>query len=1046
MKQKHYYLILSLFILTIIFFYPFNGKSKHALLIDNHPYQKTINLPKNKRKKLNLPPNRYYEQEAILEMNPYTGEHESYKLFQIQDSLNLNSLNKGVPGENTGNQWTERGPNNVPGRTRAVMYDPNDTTKKRVFAGGVSGGLWVIDNIEDPNAIWTRVSIPENLAVSSITYDPNNPQIFYLGTGESYAYGRVNGNGIWKSEDAGNTWFHVMGGSTGETTAISDAIVEVLTPTSLETQIPAVQTTYFGPSLEDAITSSGVLIADLALANDGTAFPNLACNPLVNSMPGKIAVIKRGDCNFTDKVKNSQLAGAIAVLVVNNVSTFPLNMEGSDASITIPSVMIGQNEGSILINALENGETISVNLYPVISSLPSGITFTPGKFHVNDIVTRYSNGITEVYAAIGESSSGTASTLLGGQIGLYKSINGGNSWYKLALPTTSIGEPIEPNDIYIAPDNTIYVTTKNSWSYKNGGGLVFVSTNDGALFTEVFSITDGNRVQIVSSTTNPDKLYILCYTTNNEVKIYKTLDAFQTEPSLLTNPIDPNFPTDPTNGQGIYNLVITIDPTNDDKVYFGGINTFISDDGGGFWYKATHGYGTSYTPYVHPDTHGIVINPINSNKGLISNDGGVYYVNDWSTVTSNYNAIVPRDNGYNTTQFYKGAIGQNINVDLFLGGTQDNGTNLIKNAGSGINSSIRISGGDGIFCFIDKDDQYMISSLYYNNYYKFDINGNYIQTIINNSNEGSFVNIAELDDNLDILYSNASTTSDIKISRFSLNNSNSRMDISDPMFTRPPTALRVSPYTINSTTLFVGTDIGKIYKVTNADTTPVWEDLTPEPYDVPFVGSISSINFGANENEIIVTFHNYGVVNIFFTEDGGATWLDKEGELPDMPVKDVLMNPLNNDEVIVATDLGVWRTTNFKDASPHWSRSDEGMQNVKVTSFDLRTGDNTILASTYGRGFFTGQFTADVNAINENMINSVFDVYPTVSNGQFKIKVYKDMNDSLVSIFDITGKQVFKKKITFNDNQIYNLSLDLGEGVYFVKINDIKSSQKIIIQ
>jgi len=82
------------------------------------------------------------------------------------------------------NEWVERGPNNVGGRTRMVMYDPNDATHKRVFAGGVSGGLWVNDDITDVNSSWTQVGIDDNLSVTCMAVDPNNSQIMYIGTGE----------------------------------------------------------------------------------------------------------------------------------------------------------------------------------------------------------------------------------------------------------------------------------------------------------------------------------------------------------------------------------------------------------------------------------------------------------------------------------------------------------------------------------------------------------------------------------------------------------------------------------------------------------------------------------------------------------------------------------------------------------------------------------------------------------------------------------------------------------------------------------------------
>ncbi|MPR35469.1 WD40/YVTN/BNR-like repeat-containing protein [Salmonirosea aquatica] len=104
--------------------------------------------------------------------------------------------------------WTERGPNNIGGRTRAILFDPNDATKKKVWAGGVAGGLWFNNDITDANSSWQNVDdFWENLAISSLAYDPTNPQIMYAGTGEGYGnVDAVRGGGIWKTTDGGGTW------------------------------------------------------------------------------------------------------------------------------------------------------------------------------------------------------------------------------------------------------------------------------------------------------------------------------------------------------------------------------------------------------------------------------------------------------------------------------------------------------------------------------------------------------------------------------------------------------------------------------------------------------------------------------------------------------------------------------------------------------------------------------------------------------------------------------------------------------------------------
>jgi len=104
--------------------------------------------------------------------------------------------------------WQERGPNNVGGRTRAILVDKRDATGNTVFAGSVSGGMFKTTNFTSPSCTWTVINdfLP-NLAITSIVQDNNNPDIMYAGTGEGWfnAYAQ-KGEGIFKSTDGGVTW------------------------------------------------------------------------------------------------------------------------------------------------------------------------------------------------------------------------------------------------------------------------------------------------------------------------------------------------------------------------------------------------------------------------------------------------------------------------------------------------------------------------------------------------------------------------------------------------------------------------------------------------------------------------------------------------------------------------------------------------------------------------------------------------------------------------------------------------------------------------
>merc|ERR1739838_1139051 len=105
-----------------------------------------------------------------------------------------------------------------------------------------------------------------------------------------------------------------------------------------------------------------------------------------------------------------------------------------------------------------------------------------------------------------------------------------------------------------------------------------------------------------------------------------------------------------------------------------------------------------------------------------------------------------------------------------------------------------------------------------------------------------------------------------------------------------------------------------------------------------------------------------------------------------MPIRSILQNPLNTDEVIVGTQLGVWSTVNFYDTNPTWNQSFNGMSDVIVTDLDLRD-DNKVFAATYGRGVFSGDFTAEQTfSVEEEALAGNFTVYPNPSNGTFQIQ------------------------------------------------------------
>ncbi len=121
-------------------------------------------------------------------------------------------------------------------------------------------------------------------------------------------------------------------------------VLDVHSPGAIAGTYPA-QLAEFGPS-----AGSSPVTGDVVLAVDGTAPVNDGCEAFTNgaAIAGKIALVDRGACNFTVKVKNAQNVGAIGVLVANNQPGGLSPMGGTDPSVTIPSLGISQATGNTL--------------------------------------------------------------------------------------------------------------------------------------------------------------------------------------------------------------------------------------------------------------------------------------------------------------------------------------------------------------------------------------------------------------------------------------------------------------------------------------------------------------------------------------------------------------------------------------------------------------------------------------------------------------------------------------------------------------------------
>ena len=199
---------------------------EHEQFINSFLQRDTLSFKESKKLAKEIRPDLKGTHDFLMTYDPNTG---TIPTERILDALNIAEQKRtswAYANRMTEVNWSERGPNTVGGRTRALLIDPNDSTKKKLWAAGVSGGLWYTNDITLATPTWTLVDGTwGNLAVCSIASDPNNANIMYVGTGERMGIFSTasRGLGMWKTTDSGSTWTHLT--STEGFNYVTDIIV-----------------------------------------------------------------------------------------------------------------------------------------------------------------------------------------------------------------------------------------------------------------------------------------------------------------------------------------------------------------------------------------------------------------------------------------------------------------------------------------------------------------------------------------------------------------------------------------------------------------------------------------------------------------------------------------------------------------------------------------------------------------------------------------------------------------------------------------------------
>ena len=578
--------------------------------------------------------------------------------------------------------------------------------------------------------------------------------------------------------------------------------------------------------------------------------------------------------------------------------------------------------------------------------------------------------------AMDASSNLYASTREGG---LKKSTNGGTSFDEV-LSNAIGGTPTNrAADLEVGADGDIYVSMgifSTGKVYKSDFQTNGANTGDAGTWTDITPAGDYWRIEMGVAPSDADVIYLTCqgFNTFDVTAIFRSDDqgaswtANLGVPTIIDQNTDPNQRPAYTRSQAWYDLITVVDPNNASVVYIGGVDALRSTDGAVSWQQITTwslfaatGFGPAQN--VHADHHMIVFEPGSSTNAIWATDGGIDYTTDANN-TSALPSWVNKNNGYNVTQFYSGAISNEVGANRLLGGTQDNGTQYFTDPG--VNSTRRVIGGDGGFAHIDQDNpQVQITAVTRSTYFitndGWTSNANVDVVQIKNGGAGLFINPTDYNSASNELFcasfpgeydiiQNVGTSNDIA--------SRTIPGMADYQVTAVTTSPNVAGTVYMGGTFNVGggrlNGAANVMRIDNASSaTPTFTNITN---NLPTVNGlyISSIEVeNGDENHLLVTYSNYSQVSVFETTDNGATWTSVEGNLPDMPVRWAIFNPLNNQQALIATEMGVWSTNELDGANTVWGPTNSNLANVRVDMLQVSPADNQVLAATHGRGFFT---------------------------------------------------------------------------------------------
>jgi len=551
--------------------------------------------------------------------------------------------------------------------------------------------------------------------------------------------------------------------------------------------------------------------------------------------------------------------------------------------------------------------------------------------------------------------------------GLFLTEDGGSTWERVIVPDSAATGAIDVSVNKTNPDIMLATTWDKIRDEKSRiygpHSYVYRSTDAGRTWAKVHaaplpqSETDPalqtpdnlvGRMGVDFSDSDPNRAYLISSTARGNFNgFFTSTDAGETWTAVGA-----------TSGGTLQSISggfawwfgrVYVDPQDPMHVFVAGVNLAESTNGGLTW-------TTSQTP--HADQHGLEWDPFTDDKVFLGNDGGFY----WSTQNGAARGLWQKTPDLPVTQFYAMDVSHQ-NPQRLNAGSQDNGS--LKSWGldnSTTGDWFGFVGGDGMMNRIDPTNDRKYYGCSQNGGCRGFVGTDTGQTSFSMTIPGQRKNwVAPLEFAADprIMFGASEY-----VSRMNTDVGQRRWEQISPDLTEgtEPRAPGFGTITAIGTTaadpnlVYAGTDSGLMWVSRNA-MAPAAE-VTWTRLESPSLPGrwVTRVTVDPQNPQVAwASFSGWrsgdAYPHLVMTRDGGRTWSDIVGKrVPQAPINDVIRHPTRANWLFIATDVGVYRTTNL---GKTWVKVGANLPLVPINDIDLPAGSDTLYAATYGRSIWT---------------------------------------------------------------------------------------------